>query len=70
MVGAFLSYIVLMGLIWQGGNWGHLENSRVQGRVLLSCGWKSRHGRSQSHVAWMAGGDGNVAFWSPSTKSA
>ncbi|OOP57064.1 MAG: hypothetical protein AYP45_05420 [Candidatus Brocadia carolinensis] len=23
MVGAFLSYIVLMGLIWQGGNWGH-----------------------------------------------
>ena len=35
---------------------------RAQPRVARSNGWKSRHGRSQSHVAWMAGGDGNVAF--------
>jgi len=41
---------------------------RAQQRVAPSNGWKSRHGRSQSHVAWMAGGYGNVSIWSPSTK--
>ncbi len=39
-----------------------LTRERAQGRVAHAGGWKSRHGRSQSHVAWMAGGDGNVAF--------
>jgi hypothetical protein len=35
---------------------------RAQQRVAHSNWWKSSHGKSQSHVAWMAGGDGNVAF--------
>jgi len=28
---------------------------RAQRRVVQSNGWKSRHGKSQSQVAWMAG---------------
>lgn len=39
-----------------------LDYGRAQQRVVQSSGWKSRHGKSQSHVAWMAGGGGNVAF--------
>jgi len=43
--------------------WGQaLDNWRAQLRVAQSNGWKTRHGRSQSHVAWMAEGDGNVSF--------
>jgi len=52
------------------GHGVRLDYWRAQQRVAHSHGWKSRHGRSQSHVAWMAGGGGNIAFWSPSTKSA
>jgi len=35
------------------------QNERAQRRVAvaLTNGWKSRHGKSRSHVAWMAGGD-------------
>ncbi len=45
------------------GCWGQIFIvERAQQRVAHSNGWKSRHGKSQSHVAWMAGGDGNVAF--------
>jgi hypothetical protein len=40
----------------------NLPIERAQRRVAHSNGWKSCHGRSRSHVAWMAGGDGNVAF--------
>ena len=39
-----------------------LDYRRAQKRVLLSNGWKSRRGKSRSHVAWMAGGDGNITF--------
>ena len=35
---------------------------RAQRRVAHSNGWKTRHGKSQSHVAWMAGGRGNASF--------
>jgi hypothetical protein len=38
---------------------------RAQRRVAQSNGWKSRRGKSQSHVAWMAGGKGNASFRSP-----
>ena len=38
------------------------DDWRVQRRVLLSNGRKSRHGKSRSHVAWMAGGGGDDAF--------
>ena len=34
---------------------------RAQRRVAHTNGWKSRHGKSRSHVAWMAGGAGNGA---------
>ncbi len=45
------------------GNVGSgLNLERAQQRVAHSNWWKSSHGRSRSHVAWMAGGDGNVAF--------
>jgi hypothetical protein len=33
---------------------------RAQQRVAHSNWWKSSHGKSQSHVAWMAGDDGDV----------
>ena len=46
-----------------------LDMWRAQRRVASSCGCKSRRGKSQSHVAWMAGRYGNVPVWSPSTKS-
>lgn len=46
----------------EGGAWCHLDLWRAQRRVLLSNGRKSRRGKSRSHVAWMAGGGGNVAF--------
>jgi hypothetical protein len=39
-----------------------LNNQRAQRRVAQTNGWKSRRGKSQSHVAWMAGGDGDVSF--------
>ena len=44
---------------WQ---WGQAWDMCAQRRAEYSYGCKSRHGKSQSHVAWMAGGDGNVAF--------
>ena len=44
------------------GNSPFLDPTRAQRRVAHSNGWKSRHGKSRSHVAWMAGGDGNVSF--------
>jgi hypothetical protein len=47
----------------EGGSRGQvLYLGRAQQRVAHSNWWKSSHGKSQSHVAWMAGGDGNVAF--------
>jgi len=46
-----------------GGLWGQaLDIGRAQRRVAHSNGWKTRHGKSQSHVAWMAGGRGNASF--------
>jgi len=50
----------ILKVIPQG--WFNLEDWRAQRRVLLSNGRKSRHGKSRSHVAWMAGGGGDDAF--------
>ncbi len=39
-----------------------LDLWRTRERVQLSSGRKSRCDESQSHVAWMAGDDGNITL--------
>lgn len=51
---------------WAHGAWCNLDLLRVQCRVSSFYGRKSRHGKNQSHVAWMAGGGGLYIFMSDS----
>ena len=58
-----LRYVCVSAKFFHEAAWRFtLADWRAQRRVLLSNGCKTRHGKSRSHVAWMAGGDGNVAF--------